>query len=110
MLIKAEKNMTEKSKKITPSSFDEEVLKWEGDLTYFNGFSCGLGIGDIILVLKRNNKNVAVLNTSYTVAKTLVDKLNGIITDLEKKAKTTILTTDEITSAMTGASNDEPKH
>lgn len=63
---------------------------------YFNGFSSTLSTGDILIILKRNDKQVAVLNTSYTVAKTLVHKLGGIIAQLEAKTGNTIMTTDDI--------------
>lgn len=90
--------------------FDKLVSEWEGDAIYFNGFTCGVGIGDISIVLQRNNESVAVLNTSYTVAKTLVEKLNGLIKNLENRANTTILTTDQIVEAMSKNDASKSKH
>jgi len=100
-----------KPNKPKPIDIDKEVSSFEGDPIYFNGFSLGMGIGDIVLVLKSNNESVAVMNTSYTVAKTLVTKLNMLIKNLENKANTTILTTDQITEVMSkGDSDDKLKH
>lgn len=64
---------------------------------YFNGFITSIGSGDILVILKRHNKPVAVLNTSYTVAKTLATKLGGAIENLEKKTGTIIMTTEDVT-------------
>lgn len=100
-----------KSVKTITIDLDKEIAEFEGEPTYFNGFACGVGIGDIMIVLKRNNKNVAVLNTSYTVAKTLVAKLNGLIKNLENRASTNILTTDQINEVMSEQIDaNKPKH
>jgi hypothetical protein len=37
---------------------------------YFNGFSMGLGTGDLVITLMRNGTAVLTLNCSYTVGKT----------------------------------------
>ena len=67
---------------------------------YFNGFVNALGIGDVVTVLQRNGKAVATVNMSYTVAKTLAIKLNGLIQSLEHDAKTEIMTTDDVTEKL----------
>ncbi len=63
---------------------------------YFNGFVNAIGIGDVTIVLERNGKAVAVLNTSYTVAKTLAEKLGGLIKNLEEASGKEIMTTDNV--------------
>ncbi len=68
---------------------------------YFNGFVNALGTGDIIVVLEQNNKPVAKLNMSYTVAKTFAAKLGATVAQLEEATNRRMLTTDEIEKAMT---------
>lgn len=67
---------------------------------HFNGFINSLGTGDVLIILERNGQPIAVLNTSYTVAKTLSQKLGGIMTVLEQKTGNTIMTVDEIKTKM----------
>jgi hypothetical protein len=67
---------------------------------YFNGFINVTGTADIIIVLKQNNRPIALLNTSYTIAKTLVEKLGSTISDLEEHTGNTIMTTDYIQEKM----------
>lgn len=67
---------------------------------YANGFISATGMGDIVILLKNADTPIAVLNLSYTVAKTLAIKLGGLITQLEEATETTIMTTDNISSAM----------
>ncbi|TXI71086.1 MAG: hypothetical protein E6Q41_00680 [Cyclobacteriaceae bacterium] len=68
---------------------------------YFNVFGNGLGNSDIVIVLQSNGKPVAVLNTSFTIAKTLVQKLNDVIGIIEKNSGNTIMTTMDIDKALT---------
>lgn len=63
---------------------------------YFNGFTNTIGLGDIVISIERNGKPVAVLNASYTVAKTLALKLNGLIQNLENTTGNKIMTTDDV--------------
>lgn len=49
-----------------------------------------------MIVLERNNRAVAILNASYTVAKTLAQQLSNLIIALEQKTGNTIMTVDEI--------------
>jgi len=65
---------------------------------YFNSFANGIGAGDVTIVLERNTKLVAILNTSYTVAKTLASKLASLIGNLEETTGNLIMTTDEVES------------
>jgi len=75
---------------------------------YFNGFAMGIGTGDTIIVLKNGEKPVAILNASYTVAKTLVQKLGAGISTLEEVSGNSIMTTDEVQAALQKGSNENP--
>lgn len=68
---------------------------------YFNGFVVTLGTGDVLLILRRHNNAVAKLHVSYTVAKTLAAKVGGLIASLESASNNTIMTTDDIKTALT---------
>lgn len=63
---------------------------------YFNGFASGLGNGDVNCVLERNGQPVAVLNMSFTLAKTLAVSLGSIISQVEERAGRDIMTTHDI--------------
>ena len=76
---------------------------------YSNGFSIILGTGDVIILLKEVGINVATLNLSYTVAKTLSEKLGGVIKILENKTGNTIMTTEDIEKSIKGTSNVKVK-
>lgn len=67
---------------------------------YFNGFVNSISTGDVLLVLKSNERPVAVLNASYTLAKTLVEKLGELVTALETRTDNTIMTTDDVARAL----------
>jgi hypothetical protein len=75
---------------------------------YFNGFITTIGNqGDVLIVLQRNGKPVAVLNASYTIAHTLSVKLAGAISTLQRSLGQDILTTDVIAQKVTaGGDND----
>lgn len=64
---------------------------------YFNGFGMVQGVGDVTVILKLNNKNVAAINCSFTLSKTLSTYLGDAIKTLENKTGKPIFTTDEIT-------------
>ncbi len=68
---------------------------------YSNGFSCMLGLGDIAVLFKIAQQPTAVVNLSYTTAKTLAVKLNELVSYLESKSDHTIMTTDEIKVYLT---------
>jgi hypothetical protein len=52
---------------------------------------------------------MVILNISYTItiAKTFVEKLGGLISDLEKVSGNTIVTTDFITEVLSKGREDE---
>lgn len=74
---------------------------------YFNGFSTTLSTGDVLIVLKQNDRPVAILNASYTVTKTLAQKLSGVIAKLEDITSNSIMTTDDIEDAIKKAQHHE---
>jgi hypothetical protein len=74
---------------------------------YFNGFAAGIGTGDIMITLERNGIPITVLNTSYTVAKSLAEKMTEIIEKLEKQTGNTIMTTDVIHSKVFGIKKEK---
>lgn len=65
-------------------------------MIYTNGFSLGLGNADVHLVMSRNGKPCAVVNMSYTLAKTLQERLGNLIDHFESQAEQLILTTDKV--------------
>ena len=67
---------------------------------YSNSFICALGSGDLALMLKNGKETVALINLSYTIAKTLSIKLNGLISHLEAKSGNKIMSTDDINEAL----------
>ena len=67
---------------------------------YANGFTNAFSNADVITVLERNNSPVAVLNMSYTTAKSLAYDLSRLIADFERKSEQTIMTTDVVDEAV----------
>ncbi|MCG8026415.1 MAG: hypothetical protein N0E59_08890 [Candidatus Thiodiazotropha taylori] len=67
---------------------------------YFNGFTNAMGIGDLISVVQRNGKPVAIINMSYTIAKTYAEALNSMIADMEAKANQEIMTTHDVVNKV----------
>jgi hypothetical protein len=63
---------------------------------YANGFVTGLGMGDVYVVLERNGNPAAILNMSYTVAKTLAAAIGNAIAQLEEKSGREMLTTNDL--------------
>jgi light-regulated signal transduction histidine kinase (bacteriophytochrome) len=51
---------------------------------------------DIAVLFTQNGKTAGVVNMSYTVAKTLSQKVDELIKRLETKSEQTIMTTDDI--------------
>ncbi|MCK7581735.1 MAG: hypothetical protein MZV65_43025 [Chromatiales bacterium] len=69
-------------------------------LFIFNGFAVAIGNGDVVISLQLNGKPSMLLNSSYTVAKTLGESLLSVISDLEEKTGSKIMTTHVIADAM----------
>lgn len=63
---------------------------------YCNGFALGFTNADVHLILQLNGRPVQAVNVSYTLAKTLVERLSVVIRDFEQRAGQTLLTTDAV--------------
>jgi hypothetical protein len=63
---------------------------------YANGFQIVMSNSDVSILLIQNNVPVAVVNVSYTIAKTLSEKVGELIGKLEARSKQPIMTTDDI--------------
>jgi hypothetical protein len=74
---------------------------------YFNGFSLAIGAGDVSMTLMLGPQKIMQLNMSYTVAKTLTQKLAGLIDILEQKTGNQIMSTDEVNAALSKSQSDE---
>ena len=82
----------------------KERLKYIGDAItnpevaklYANGFIASFGNADMSLVFQRNGKPEAILNLSYTLAKTLSEKLLKMVKSLEDMTENEIMTTEFI--------------
>jgi hypothetical protein len=72
----------------------------EVPVLYVNGFVNSMTSGDVLTVLERNGRPVAVLNMSFTVAKTLSVGLGSTIAQLEEGAGQSMLTTQEVGKAL----------
>jgi hypothetical protein len=74
---------------------------------YINGFVHGLGAGDVYTVIERNGSPVAILNMSYTVAKTFSVALGAIVARLESRSGRDMLTTQEIEEIFKESENKD---
>lgn len=74
---------------------------------YVNGFVNFYGPSDVGVLLKANDQPVALLNMSYTVAKSLSQKLIGMIEDFERQTGREIMTTDFIEKKMGSGGENE---
>lgn len=67
---------------------------------YANGFVSFVGQSDIGIILEYHNNPIAVVSMSYTLAKTLVEKLGNVIHDIEDRTGNAIMTTDNFISKL----------
>lgn len=82
---------------------DEAVPK-----LYFNGFVAKVSAGDIQFVLELNNKPVAYLNASFSIAKTFARHLGSLIQSLEENTGNTIMTHEDIINSFKSRQNPDP--
>ncbi len=87
--------------KPVPGEIDQAVLDPDVPKIYANGFSCALGLGDVAVLLKNGPRSIGVLNMSYTTAKTLAEKLLGLVSFLEEKSGNRVLNTEEVKEVLT---------
>lgn len=74
---------------------------------YANGFSIVMSNSDVSILLTHNNAPAAVLNLSYTTAKSLFEKVSESIKVLEKKSGQPIMTSDDIGQFLQDDLNDK---
>ena len=67
---------------------------------YANGFQLGITNADVNLVLKLDNRPVAVVHMSYTLAKTLHQFIGNVVTKFEKSVGRKMLVTSDVDTAM----------
>jgi hypothetical protein len=68
---------------------------------YANSFGLGIGNADVFIVFQRFGATPeAVVNMSYTLAKTLAQRLGALVTQFEATIGQNILTTDRIDKAV----------
>jgi len=98
--------MTMKTEQSTLAQIQEAMTSDAIPHVYFNGFSCAVGAGDVVVVLTRHEQAVATLNVSYTVAKTLAQNLSLAVSELERLTGNQIMTVDDIKSKIQPTSNE----
>ncbi len=67
---------------------------------YANSFAGGVSTADVFVILFSSNTPQAVVQLSYTVAKTMGQELMRIVGELEKQTGQTILTIPEIQAKL----------
>ena len=67
---------------------------------YANGFTLGLSNADAHIVWQYFGRPIAVVNMSYTLAKTVSLQLQKLVEGWEKKTGQTLQTTDSIDKAF----------
>jgi hypothetical protein len=88
-------NKTSDAEQRAQRAFDANVPQ-----LYFNGFTNSATQADVFTVLERNGQPVAILNMSYTVAKTFAVSMNRIIAQFEEATGRSMLTTHEAEKAL----------
>lgn len=81
-------------------TFEEAMQDYDVPKIYSNGFIIGLSQNDITVLFQLNGKPTAVMNLSYTTAKTLSMILANTIKGLEEKTGNTIMVSDDVKKAM----------
>ncbi|MGV3518937.1 hypothetical protein [Luteitalea sp.] len=77
---------------------------------YGNGFVVRISSSDLSLILENSGNSVAVISMSYTLAKTLAQKLGTVVAELEARTGREMLTTDQVNTALQSAEfNHEPE-
>lgn len=67
---------------------------------YMNGFIVGQSVADVTLVVQTNGTPAAVLNMSFTSAKSLAVELDKVIKNFESLTGHTLLTMQDIQEKM----------
>ena|SRR3989339_213457 len=91
---------------VMQKTIQEAIASEQAVNLYGNGFICINSNADILIIMQKNQKPVAVINLSYTTAKTLSEKLGQMVRDFEKKTGNTIMTIDVIDEKLKGLPGD----
>lgn len=94
--------MTEKAKDSETTHEPLETARRDPSIPriYANGFTVGLTNADVSIVLQLSGQPVALLNISYTLAKTLAQKVGGVVSAFEEAIDEHLVTTDEVSEAL----------
>lgn len=95
-MAKPKKAQTSEIIKVFENAFQDPEIPH----IYANGFINAHGNGDVVILLQQNSKPAAVLNLSFTMAKSLALKLGETIKNIEDASGTIIMTTDDIARAL----------
>lgn len=80
--------------------FKEMISATETPSIYANGFIVYQTNADVGLLLRLDNQPAAKVHLSYTLAKTLSQKLANLIQDLERQSENVIMTTETIDNVL----------
>ncbi|MDO8677786.1 MAG: hypothetical protein Q7R30_04380 [Acidobacteriota bacterium] len=90
----------EPEKTALPEVFDAAQRDPELKHIYANGFGVGLTNADVSVVLQLSGRPIKVLHLSYTLAKTLAEKLGQVVKEFETAIDTKLVTTDKVDEAF----------
>ena len=101
-------NKKDERQKDIAKLFDKAAASPDVPKLYANGFVTAFGNADTTIMLQQNGVPVAMLNLSFTTAKSLALKVGGLIKDIEAKTGNTIMTTENVDASL-GRIKKEPK-
>jgi hypothetical protein len=76
---------------------------------YANGFMLGLSNADAYILLQQFGKPTAIINMSYTLAKTLSLRLGRLVAEWETRTGQQLVTTEKIEQAFAKDNSGETK-
>ena len=92
------------SRQGTAEAIERAVTSDDVQKLYANGFALGMGNSDVMIVFNRfGGKPVAIVNLSYTLAKTLAQRMGTLVAEFEQTIGQDILTTDRVDEAVKAA-------
>lgn len=77
-------------------SFRDAVKNPDCPNAYTNGFTIVVSDGDASILFQRNGEPEIIMSMSYTITKTLGQKLIAVIADLEESTGQKIMTVDDV--------------
>lgn len=95
------KKVTSPDSIISKALTDENIPK-----LYANNHTCVLGTGDVAILFNNANTTVGMLNMSFTAAKSLALSLQELISHLETKCNTPIMTSKDIEKYLSEGRKD----